>query len=139
MPLQVFHPLLQWTMPRPFIYSRLSPVLDGKILFCEVALLHPKQFIVVLLTRHPDTTRDDLLLLGVFYTICLLAPFESSLFSDFGRIHCRYVLHINPLTCSSSHSTGMIWMLSTNGHGCRCNITSSFCGQSVIPRTCFSR
>ena len=124
----VFYHLLHWTMPRPFIRHRFSPALDGKILFCEVALFHLKQFNFVLLTRHPDTTRDNLLLLGVFYTICLLAPFESSLFSDFGRIHCRYVLHINPLTCSSSHSTGMIWMLSTNGHGCRCNITSSFCG-----------
>ncbi len=117
LPLSVFHHLLHWTMPRPFTYFRFSPVLDGKILFCEVALFHPKQFILVLLTRHPDTTRDDLLLLGVFYTICLLAPFESSLFSDFGNAYRRYVLHINPLTYSSSHSTGMIWMLSTNLHG----------------------
>ena len=43
--------------------------LDGKILFCEVALLHPKQFIHVLATRHPDTTRDDSLLFGVFYAM----------------------------------------------------------------------
>ena len=66
MPLQVFHPLLQWTMPSPFIYCRFSPALDGKILFCEVALFHLKQFILALSNRHPDTTRDSGLLLGVF-------------------------------------------------------------------------
>ncbi len=64
-------------MPRPFIYGRLAPTLDVKILFCEVALLHLKQFIIVLPTRHLDTTRDNLLLLGVLFHIALLAPFES--------------------------------------------------------------
>ena len=84
--------------------STSFPVSGGKILFCEVALFYLKQFIRALPTRHPNTTRDDSLLLGVLFHNALHAPFESSLCSDFGSSHCRYALtyqpaHVFQFTC----------------------------------------
>lgn len=92
--LQVFYPLLQWTMPCPYSSIVVFPTLDGKILFYEVALLHLKQLIFVLSTGHPNITRDDSLLLGV----CFEMPYSLLLrvrYTDFGSYIGSYIKDMN--------------------------------------------